>query len=45
MEMKLRMLQKLGAPAVKKPSQWHKPGVLQWLDALAKIPQLCVVNN
>ena len=45
MEMKLRMLQKLGAPAVKKPSQWHKPGVLQWLDALAETPQLCVVNN
>ncbi len=45
MEMKRRMLQKLGAPAVKKPPQWHKPDVLQWLDALAKTPQLCVVNN
>lgn len=45
MDMKRKMLQKLGAPAVKKPPQWHKPDVLQWLDALAKTPQLCVVNN
>ena len=45
MDMKRKMLQKLGAPAVKKPPQWHQPDVLQWLDALAKTPQLCVVNN
>lgn len=45
MDMKRKMLQKLGAPAVKKPPQWHKPDVLQWLNALAKTPQLCVVNN
>jgi len=44
MEMKRQMLQKLGAPAVKKPPQWHKPDVLQWLNALAKSPQLCEVN-
>ena len=45
MDMKRKMLQKLGVPAVKKPPQWHKPDVLQWLDALAKTPQLCVVSN
>jgi site-specific recombinase XerD len=45
MEMKRQMLQKLGAPDVKKPLPWQKPNVLQWLDALAKTPQLCVVNN
>jgi len=44
MEMKRRMLQKLGAPAVKKPPQWQKPDVLQWLNALAKAPQLCAVK-
>jgi len=44
MEMKRLMLQKLGAPAVKKPLPWQKPNVLQWLNALAKPPQLCVVN-
>jgi len=45
MEMKRRMLQKLGAPAVQKPLPWQKPDVLQWLNALAKGPQLCVVKN
>jgi len=45
MEMKRRMLQKATAPAVKKPLPWHKPDVLQWLNALAKMPQLCGVNN
>ena len=44
MEMKRQMLQKLGVPAVKKPPQWHKPDVLQWLDRLAKTPQLCKVT-
>ena len=44
MEMKRRMLQKAGPPDVKKPLPWQKPNVLQWLDALAKPPQLCVVN-
>ena len=41
MEMKRRMLQKAGAPAVKKPLPWHKPDILQWLNALAKGHQLC----
>jgi len=44
MEMKRRMLQKTSAPDVKKPLAWQKPGILQWLKALAKMPQLCVVK-
>lgn len=44
MEMKRQMLQKAGPPAVKKPLPWQNPNVLQWLNALAKAPQLCVVN-
>jgi len=46
MEMKRRMLQKLGSPFVQKSPQWHnKPDVLQWLKALAKTPQLCAVKH
>ena len=45
MEMKWQMLQKAGPPHVKKPLSWQRPDVLQWLNALAKTPQLCVVNN
>lgn len=44
MEMKRQMLQKAGAPAVKEPLPWQKPDILQWLNALAKTPQLCVVK-
>ncbi len=44
MEMKRQMLQKAGPPDVKKPLPWQKPNVLQWLNSLAKPPQLCVVN-
>jgi site-specific recombinase XerD len=44
MEMKRRMLQKTGAPAVKKPLPWQKPDVLQWLKALPQMPQLCAVK-
>jgi integrase/recombinase XerD len=44
MEMKWTMLQKTAAPAVKKPPLWQKPDVLQWLKALAKMPQLCAVK-
>jgi len=44
MEMKQRMIQKAGAPAVKKPLPWQKPDILHWLDALTKNPQLCAVN-
>ena len=45
MEMKRKMLQKAGPPQVKKPLSWQRPDVLQWLNALAKTPQLCAVNN
>ncbi len=45
MEMKRRMLQKTRVPTVKKSLPWQKPDVLQWLDALAKTPQLCVVTQ
>ena len=44
MEMKQRMLQKTEAPTVKKPPPWQKPDILQWLNALAKAPQLCAVK-
>jgi len=44
MEMKQRMLEKAGAPAIKKKERWHKPDILQWLNNLAKNPQLCAVN-
>jgi len=45
MEMKRQMLQKAGAPAVQKSLPWQKPDILQWLNALAKGPQLCVVKD
>jgi site-specific recombinase XerD len=45
MEMKRQMLQKAGPPSVKKPLPWHKPDVLQWLNALTKANQLCAVNK
>jgi integrase/recombinase XerD len=38
MEMKRQMLQKAGAPDVKKPLSWQKPDVLQWLNSLARHP-------
>ena len=44
MEMKQRMIQKAGAPKVKKPLPWQKPNVLNWLNALAKGSKLCVEN-
>jgi len=40
----LKALQKAGPPDVKKPLPWQKSNVLRWLNALAKAPQLCVVN-
>jgi hypothetical protein len=36
MEMKRRMLEKAGAPAIKRKELWHKPDILQWLNNLAK---------
>ena len=44
MEMKRQMLEKAGAPAIKKKKLWHKPDILQWLNNLAKEQQLCAVN-
>ena len=44
MEMKQRMLEKAGAPAIKQNKLWHKPDILQWLNNLTKGPQLCAVN-
>lgn len=43
MEMKRKMIAKAGAPKIGKNTPWHKPHVLQWLDRLAKEPQLCGV--
>jgi len=44
MEMKRQMLQKAGAPAVNNALPWQKPDVLQWLNRLAKTPQLCAAK-
>ena len=44
MEMKRRMLEKAGAPAIKKKKLWHKPDILQWLNNLSKEQKLCAVN-
>jgi len=41
MEMKRKMIAKAGAPKICKKVPWQKPNVLQWLDRLAKVPQLC----
>lgn len=43
MEMKRKMIAKAGAPRIGKNAPWQKPHVLQWLDRLAKKPQLCGV--
>ena len=44
MEMKRQMLEKAGAPSIKKPLPWQKPDILQWLQALSRSPGLCAVN-
>lgn len=44
MEMKRKMIEKADAPAIKNKAAWHKPDVLQWLNALGKAPELCAVN-
>jgi len=41
MEMKRQMLQNAEAPAVSNARPWQKPDILQWLNRLAKTPQLC----
>ncbi len=44
MEMKRKMIEKADAPAIEKKAAWHKADILQWLSALGKAPELCVVN-
>jgi site-specific recombinase XerD len=44
MEMKRRMLEKAGAPAIKEKKLWHNPDILQWLNNLSKEQKLCAVN-
>jgi site-specific recombinase XerD len=44
MDMKRKMLEKADAPAINAKAAWHKPDVLQWLNALGKAPELCAVN-
>ena len=44
MEMKKKMLEKADAPAINNKTAWHKPDVLQWLNALGKAPELCPAN-
>ncbi len=44
MEMKRKMIEKADAPAITQQAAWHKPGILQWLNALGKAPELCAVN-
>jgi len=43
-DMKRWMIEKAGAPALKKKELWHKPDILQWLNNLAKGQQLCAVT-
>ena len=45
MEMKRKMLEKADAPAINKKLAWKQPEVLQWIAALGKAPELCVVNR
>jgi integrase/recombinase XerD len=45
MEMKCKMLERTGAPAIDKKLPWNTPDVLQWLSALGKAPELCAVNR
>jgi integrase/recombinase XerD len=44
MEMKRKMLEKAVSPTIKNQKLWHQPGILQWLNSLAKTPELCGVN-
>ena len=44
MEMKRKMIAKACAPEIGSQAPWQKPDVLQWLDRLAKRPQLCGAN-
>ena len=44
MEMKRKMLEKTTAPKISKKAPWRRPSVLQWLNQLAREPELCAVN-
>ncbi len=44
-EMKRKMIEKADAPTINKKAAWHKPDVLQWLNALGKAPEVCIVNR
>lgn len=44
METKRKMLQKTPAPKITSKAPWHRPNVLQWLNDLARQPELCAVN-
>lgn len=44
MEMKRHMLEKTEAPTIKKKTPWHKPDILQWLNSLARKPELCAMS-
>lgn len=44
MEMKRKMLEKTDSPTIKNKKLWHQPDILQWLNSLAKTPELCVAN-
>ena len=45
METKRRMLEKTNAPRISKKALWHRPHVLQWLNELARGPELCAGNH
>ena len=41
MEMKRRMIEKAGAPAIAKDAPWQQPEILAWLSQLGKASRLC----
>ncbi len=43
MEMKRRMLENTEAPTVTTAPDWQKPDILDWLNRVAKNPELCGV--
>jgi len=44
MKMKREMIEKVGAPAGTEARPWKNPDVLEWLNRLAGIPELCEVK-
>jgi hypothetical protein len=43
-EMKRWMLERTIGPEIKNKAPWHKPDVLQWINSLARVTELCVVK-